>query len=127
MAWWNAPVIISIGGMPVWVGAYLVSLVWPMGGYTVGLTSCAVFVSYYATYEYLHWCMHWPKARRLERWRVFQRLNGHHLLHHRYPGKNLNVVYPWADRLWGTLLERSPVSFAQARGPAVPDVQPVGE
>jgi hypothetical protein len=38
--------------------------------------------------------------------------------------KNFNVVFPLADFCLGTLLLRSKVSFAQARGPAVPDVQP---
>ena len=51
-------------------------------------------------------------------------LNGHHLLHHRYMHKNFNVVLPLADFFLGTLLLRSPIAFPQARGPAVPDVQP---
>ena len=54
------------------------------------------------------------------------RLNGHHLLHHRYMGKNFNVVLPLADLCCCTLLLRSRVAFAQAQGPSVPDVQPKG-
>jgi hypothetical protein len=80
---------------------------------------------YYGTYEYIHWCMHLPKARVIERSGLFFRLNGHHLLHHRYMHKNFNVVLPLADLCLGTLLRRSKVSFAQTRGPAVPDVQPL--
>jgi hypothetical protein len=38
--------------------------------------------------------------------------------------KNFNVVLPLADLLLGTLLLRSKVCFPQARGAAVPDVQP---
>ena len=38
--------------------------------------------------------------------------------------KNFNVVFPLADFCLGTLLLRSPIAFPQARGPAVPDVQP---
>jgi sterol desaturase/sphingolipid hydroxylase (fatty acid hydroxylase superfamily) len=68
--------------------------------------------------------MHLPKSRRLERSWVFRRLNGHHLLHHRYMHRNFNVVFPLADLLFGTLLLRSKLRFAQALGPAVPDVQP---
>ena len=42
-------------------------------------------------------CMHLPKARRVERsWVDLYRLNGHHLLHHRYMHKNFNVVMPFA-------------------------------
>jgi hypothetical protein len=39
-------------------------------------------------------------------------------------GRNFNVVLPLADLCFRTLLLRSKVSFKQARGPAVPEVQP---
>ena len=39
--------------------------------------------------------------------------------------KNFNVVLPLADLCLGTLLLRARTHFAQARGPAVPDVQPL--
>lgn len=68
--------------------------------------------------------MHLPRRRNVERTGLFFRLNGHHLLHHRYMHKNFNVVFPLADLLLGTLLLRSKVTFAQARGASVPDVQP---
>ena len=61
---------------------------------------------------------------RVERSGIFFRLNGHHLLHHRYLHKNVNVVLPLADLCLGTLLLRSRVRFRQAQGPSVPDVQP---
>ncbi|MGH7993446.1 MAG: fatty acid hydroxylase, partial [Limisphaerales bacterium] len=77
-------------------------------------------------YEYMHWCMHLPKKRYVEHSGIFFRLNGHHLLHHRYMHKNFNVVLPLADLCLGTLLLRSKVAFAQARGPSVPNVQPKG-
>ncbi len=117
MAWWNAPVmwlfhIPLIVLVQYWIGH---SIFW---GVLLGL------ILYYATYEYLHWCMHIPRKRNVERSGIFFRLNGHHLLHHRYMNKNLNVVFPLADLLMGTLLPRSPITFAQARGSMVPDVQP---
>ena len=62
--------------------------------------------------------------RNLERSGIFFRLNGHHLLHHRYMHKNFNVVFPLADLCFGTLLVRSKVQFKQAEGPSVPNVQP---
>ena len=40
--------------------------------------------------------------------------------------KNFNVVLPLADLLFGTFIPRSKVAFAQARGSAVPNVQPLG-
>jgi hypothetical protein len=118
MAWWNGPVLIALGMVPV------LGLAWLTGRWGLALGAGLSFVGYYAAYEYMHWCMHLPKHRRIERSRLFYRLNGHHLLHHRYMGKNFNVVLPLADLCLRTLLVRSKFSFAQARGPAVPDVQP---
>lgn len=118
MAWWNGPVLIVLCMIPATM------LAWWFGSWPFAIGSLIAFISYYATYEYIHWCMHLPKARRLEKSWLFYRLNGHHLLHHRYMHKNFNVVMPLADLLLGTLMLRSNISFAQARGSAVPDVQP---
>lgn len=118
MAWWNGPAIVSACMLPAIVVAWLTSH-WSI---TVG--ALIAFGAYYGAYEYMHWCMHLPKKRSIERTGIFFRLNGHHLLHHRYMHKNFNVVLPLADLCLGTLLLRSKVSFAQARGPSVPDVQP---
>lgn len=51
--------------------------------------------------------MHVPMNRWIERTRAFQWLNAHHFIHHRYAFRNLNVVFPLADWLLGTL---APVS-----------------
>jgi sterol desaturase/sphingolipid hydroxylase (fatty acid hydroxylase superfamily) len=118
MAWWNGPLLIAATQIP------FLAFSWISGrwGLLCGtFLACAV---YYAAYEYLHWCMHLPAERSVERSGVFFRLNGHHLLHHRYMNRNFNVVLPVADFFLGTLLLRSKVTFAQARGAAVPDVQP---
>jgi hypothetical protein len=118
MAWWNGPLLIAATQIPFLV----VSWISGRWGLLCGtFLACAV---YYAAYEYLHWCMHLPAERNIERSGVFFRLNGHHLLHHRYMNRNFNVVLPLADFFLGTLLLRSKVTFAQARGAAVPDVQP---
>jgi len=118
MAWWNGPLLIALCMLPV------LALAWATGHWALAVSGLVAFVTYYGIYEYMHWCMHLPKQRRLERSWIFRRLNGHHLLHHRYMHKNFNVVLPLADLCLGTLLLRSRLSFAQARGPAVPDVQP---
>ncbi|MFZ1072265.1 MAG: sterol desaturase family protein [Verrucomicrobiia bacterium] len=118
MAWWNGPVLVAVGLAPFILAAlFLGNWGFPCGA----LLACA---GYYAAYEYMHWCMHLPKKRAVERSGIFFRLNGHHLLHHRYMKRNFNVVLPLADLFLGTLLLRAPVHFKQARGPAVPDVQP---
>lgn len=118
MAWWNGPALIATCLLPV------IAAAWISGQWWLILGAAVAFVAYYGAYEYMHWCMHLPKARRLERSWLFLRLNGHHLLHHRYMHKNFNVVLPLADLCFGTLLLRSKLQFAQVRGPSVPDVQP---
>ncbi len=118
MAWWNGPVIILIGATP------FALLSWCTGQWAFLLGGFLSFGSYYCFYEYIHWCMHLPKARRVEKPWWFQRLNGHHLLHHRYMHKNFNVVLPIADLCLGTFMARARTRFAQATGPSVPDMQP---
>lgn len=120
MAWWNGPVLIAVGMLPFLIAS------WLTGHWAIvcgAILSCA---SYYGVYEYMHWCMHLPRKRNIERSGIFFRLNGHHLLHHRYMHKNYNVVLPLADLILGTLLLRSKVHFKQAEGPSVPNVQPKG-
>lgn len=118
MAWWNGPVLVAVCALPFLAVAAV------MGQWGLAVGAVAACASYYAAYEYLHWCMHQPQRRSVERSGVFFRLNGHHLLHHRYQHKNFNVVLPLADLCLGTLLRRSKVRFRQAEGPSVPDVQP---
>lgn len=118
MAWWNGPALIGLCVAPFIVVA-VVSGKWGMAA-----GALVAFVAYYTAYEYLHWCMHLPRQRHVERSGIFFRLNGHHLLHHRYMRRNFNVVLPLADLCLGTLMLRSKLHFKQANGPSVPDVQP---
>lgn len=119
MAWWNGPALIALFNIPTLIVAWATGI-WPLlyGG-------LIAFTAYYAVYEYIHWCMHLPRSRNVERSGIYFRLNGHHLLHHRYMHKNFNVVFPLADLCMGTLLRRSKIKFKQAHGPAVPNVQPL--
>ena len=118
MAWWNGPVLVLVSALP------FAGVSWWLGHWGLMAGAAVACAAYYGVYEYMHWCMHLPKRRNVERSGIFFRLNGHHLLHHRYMGKNFNVVLPLADLCLGTLLVRSKVHFKQATGPAVPNVQP---
>ncbi|MFK7851787.1 MAG: sterol desaturase family protein [Akkermansiaceae bacterium] len=118
MAWWNGPILILIFSIPCAI------ISWITGQWGIHLGAILAFGTYYGVYEYIHWCMHLPKARRVEKPWWFRRLNGHHLLHHRQMHKNFNVVLPLADLCLGTLVIRSKTRFKQATGPSVPCVQP---
>ena len=118
MAWWNGPVLVATSVIPFLIASYFVRRWGIVCGALLG------FGAYYGAYEYIHWCMHLPRKRNVERSGIYFRLNGHHLLHHRYMHKNFNVVMPLADLCLGTLILRSKVHFKQATGPSVPDVQP---
>ncbi|MDG2124022.1 MAG: sterol desaturase family protein [Verrucomicrobiales bacterium] len=118
MAWWNGPALVFLCTLAFVPVAMFTSWWWLLG-------SALGSGGYYCFYEYIHWCMHKPRERMVERNGLFFRLNGHHLLHHRYMHKNFNVVLPLADFCLGTLVPRSPIKFAQAKGRRVPDVQPL--
>jgi hypothetical protein len=119
MAWWNGPVLVILGATP------FALLSWLTREWAFVIGGASAFTFYYCFYEYIHWCMHLPKARRVEKPWWFRKLNGHHLLHHRYMHKNFNVVLPLADLILGTLMPRAKTHFAQASGPSVPNVQPL--
>lgn len=119
MARWNGPVLVVLTTLP----AIIVG--WFIGHLSLVAMVGIVCAAYYGAYEYLHWCMHLPRKRIVERSGIFFRLNGHHLLHHRYMNRNFNVVLPIADLLLGTLLLRSKVRFAQATSSSLPNVQPI--
>jgi len=118
MAWWNGLVIAGLSSLPI-------GLIFGWYGFCLNYV---VSMCYYGVYETIHWYMHLPRQRKVEYWDIFRKLNGHHLLHHRYMTKNFNVVLPFADALFGTLLIRSPIKFKQAEPSyCVPDVQPLSD
>ena len=127
MAWWNGPILILVASLP-WIGFdYLFSFLFPyfFSFRFMAIIPTLTISAYYGTYEYLHWCMHLPKKRRLEKSWLFWFLNGHHILHHRYMDMNYNVVLPIADILFQTMLIRSRIRFSQPEGENMPNVQPL--
>lgn len=120
MAWWNGPLIIFLGPFPF----HVVALVfWYFGPtevfWTIVGTGLFAGACYYGTYEYFHYCMHHPKKRRLEQWRLFKFIDDHHLLHHLKPGKNFNVILPIFDYLLGTLITPAEVSLPNVQRASV--------
>ncbi len=119
MAWWNGPTLVLGFSLPTLLLPWYWSNLWLFP------ITLVVGAAYYLAYERLHWCMHLPKSRRVELSWIFKKLNGHHLLHHRYMNRNFNVVLPLADLLLFTLRLRSGICFPQPIHPAVPNVQPL--
>src|SRR6202166_2618198 len=57
MAWWNGPVLITVGITPFLLTS------WAMGTWAVAIGALIACAAYYGAYEYMHWCMHLPKKR----------------------------------------------------------------
>gem|GEM_PF-1990358 len=95
LAWWAMPII------PIVHIPFMIVLYFQFGmSAAVGMFTACVF--YQASYEYLHYCMHVPQGRLIERLPYYRWLNDHHLQHHRKHFTNLNVFIPIADYVFGT-------------------------
>lgn len=87
----NTPVFVAVElltGLPVLIGCW-----------------ASVFV-YLGLFDLLHWSFHVPKGRFFETWGWFRWLKQHHVLHHRYQNRNLNVVFPLADFVFRTRVSK---------------------
>jgi hypothetical protein len=60
----------------------------------------------------IHLEMHKPEQRLFSRWPVYNFLARYHWLHHRYPDKNFNVVFPLADYVLGTSARANKVDIS---------------
>jgi hypothetical protein len=94
--WWQGPLIVGSHLPAFWTIGVLTG--WPM--WWPGLLAMG---AYYAAYEYLHWCMHNPCNRSVERTALFRYLDRNHQIHHTQSRINFNVVFPLSDLVFGTL------------------------
>jgi hypothetical protein len=62
----------------------------------------AVVTFHHWVWNKIHLEMHKPEHRRFSNWKIYKFLAAYHWLHHRYPNKNFNVVFPFADYVLGT-------------------------
>jgi hypothetical protein len=99
-AWWNAPMILILHSPAILYIEYLL-------GSNILFGALSAIAAYYSLYEYLHYCMHIPKGRWLEKTGWFRWLDSHHHMHHKRHFNNLNVVLPLADIVFGTLIPRN--------------------
>ena len=69
---------------------------------------CAIMFPFVAAMHHrlwnlIHLEMHKPEQRFFSKWPIYRHLARHHYLHHKFPGKNFNVVLPIADYITGTI------------------------
>jgi hypothetical protein len=92
--------VFFLGGLALPIGLLLGLL-----SRNLGWLFAATAVSYFLTYEWLHWSYHQPVSSRVGRLWIVRRLRGHHTLHHdlrRMTSVNFNITFPIADTLFGT-------------------------
>lgn len=109
---WNAPLLIGLH----------VPLLWLVGrwtGWPMLVPGVLAMTLYYTLYETLHWCMHVPKDRWIEKTSAFRWLTAHHRAHHQLHDSNLNVVLPVADFVFRTLRPWKPPA-RPATAPSAP-------
>ena len=108
--WWGGPTLIAINMIPwalaAW-GLHAAGVALPF--LAILIAAAAVIALYYAGYEGLHFLMHKPTIPLIEHSRPFQFLKRHHRIHHMKMNRNLNVLFPLADLLLGTLVTEMPV------------------
>src|SRR6185437_9458688 len=66
------------------------------------LSFIAVVTFHHWAWNKIHLEMHKPENRGFSHWGIYKFLARYHWLHHRYPNKNFNVVFPFADFVLGT-------------------------
>ncbi len=111
--WWGGPFLVSLNIIP-WV-----LLAWALAASGAKLPYLAFLISfsiaalaYYVGYESIHYFMHKPRLDFVERSRWFQFLKKHHRIHHVHMNRNLNVLFPLADLVLGTLVTKMPAPQA---------------
>lgn len=90
-----------LGAIATPIGALLFAL----GSPNVGWLFVATAMSYFLTYEWLHFCYHLPEEHPLSRLPLLGKLRRHHTVHHdlrRMGHFNFNITFPICDRLVGT-------------------------
>ena len=111
-AWWAMP-------FPILFHAPFLTVLalWFSIAAAVGMVMA--FALYQTAYEVLHYYMHVPSNRWVERRWFFKWIDAHHFQHHRKHNTNLNVVLPIADFLFRTRVRLpKPAALAELQAAA---------
>ena len=79
------------------ISALMTTISW-QGAMTFVIVVCL----HHFIWNQIHMEMHKPEKRFFSHWSTYKFLARYHYLHHRYPHKNFNVVFPLADYVLGT-------------------------
>jgi hypothetical protein len=78
---------------------------------TISWQAAMIFLSvvclHHCIWNQIHMEMHKPEQRFFRHWSTYKFLARYHYLHHKYPHKNFNVVFPLADYVLGTHIRAS--------------------
>ncbi|MBA3725433.1 MAG: hypothetical protein H0W86_03035 [Armatimonadetes bacterium] len=102
LEWYTLPIMLIITSPISW-------FLWTRFGVGPGLAVPITMTLYYATYETLHWHMHFPPRNGKLRWFenikpvkiYFDWFDKRHFIHHLADDRNFNVVLPVYDLLTG--------------------------
>jgi hypothetical protein len=78
------------------------AIVMSLFSWYAGLIFIGVVVFHHWAWNKIHLEMHKPENKGFSKWPIYKFLQQYHCLHHKYPLKNLNVVFPFADYVLGT-------------------------
>jgi sterol desaturase/sphingolipid hydroxylase (fatty acid hydroxylase superfamily) len=85
----------AIKGLPVIIPLAFVS-------WTGAVVFALTITLHHWIWNKIHLEMHKPEGRGFSRWPIYKFLARYHYLHHVYPNKNFNVVFPLFDYVFGT-------------------------
>jgi len=100
--------IALVAGGVVWASTFWLTPV-------VGPVFLSVAFLHHIAWNWIHEEMHNPKPRWFSRTRLYRFLAHYHWIHHKYPGKNYNVIFPCADFILGKYRRPSEEDIAQMR------------
>ena len=95
-----------VGGALVGLALYPLSVV-------AGPVFFSVILLHHLAWNLIHEEMHNPRPRWFARLPFFRFLQRYHWLHHKYPGKNYNVIFPGADFVFRKHAKCTPEDRAQ--------------
>ena len=98
--------IMLVVALPLWAPIFLVST---LGGCVFVATS----LLHNRLWSILHRQMHIPRDVFYKDWALFKFLARNHFMHHQQNHRNFNVVFPFADYLFGTRAQPSPTDIRE--------------